>query len=223
MSWNFQVNLSGIAPASAGTRELPEGFYSGTVIGAEPGQSSTGRTQIALKVQVADGEFMGIVRTTRLGVPQTPEDKVLYYWRACFESLGYTPAQIDAGAVTVSEDILKGRTAHFYYKPGDKDAGIYEDFKFLTPSDWTSRKTSFEAGKAAQGSALGSAQVAKAAAGGVVAAPMGSALGGLNGGGLGGGLGGGMGQPSVSVAAPASSIGGNAVSKDSLLAALNRG
>jgi len=221
MSWNFQVNLSGITPASTGARALPEGFYTGTVIGAEPGQSSTGRTQIALKVQVADGEFMGIVRTTRLGVPENAEDKVLYYWRACFESLGYTPAQIDAGVVTVSEDILKGRTAHFYYKPGDKDAGIYEDFKFLTPSDWTTRKASFEAGKAAQGSALGSAQVAKAAAGGVVAAPMGAALGGgLNGGGLNGG---GLAQPAVSVAAPASSIGGNAVSKDSLLAALNRG
>lgn len=213
MSWNFQVNLSGVAPASAGSRELPEGFYVGNVMDAEPAQSSTGRTQIAIKVQVNSGDFTGIIRTTRLGVPQAADDKVLYYWRACFESLGYTPAQIDAGAVTVSKEVLVGRTAHFYYKPGDKDAGIYEDFKFLTPSDWNSRKTSFEASKASNGSALGSAVRATAPA--QVAAPAPTL----------GGLGGGLGAAPVAAPMPtaAPSIGGNAVTKDGLLAALNRG
>lgn len=213
MSWNFQVNLSGVAPASAGSRELPEGFYVGNVMDAEPAQSSTGRTQIAIKVQVNSGDFTGIIRTTRLGVPQAADDKVLYYWRACFESLGYTPAQIDAGAVTVSKEVLVGRTAHFYYKPGDKDAGIYEDFKFLTPSDWNSRKTSFEASKASNGSALGSAVRATAPA--QVSAPAPTL----------GGLGGGLGAAPVAAPMPtaAPSIGGNAVTKDGLLAALNRG
>ena len=218
MSWNFQVNLSGVAPASAGSRELPEGFYTANVIEAEPAQSNSGRTQIAIKVQVNAGEFNGIIRTTRLGVPQAADDKVLYYWRACFESLGYTPAQIDAGAVTVSREVLVGRTAHFYYKPGDKDAGIYEDFKFLTPSDWTNRKTSFEASKSNNGSALGSAvRSAPAPTPTPVAVPS-------MGGNLGGGLGG-LGAAPVAAPMPAAtpSIGGNAVTKDGLLAALNRG
>lgn len=204
MSWNFQVNLSGIAPASAGARELPEGFYTGMVLDAEAGQSSTGRVQIALKVQVNEGEFNGVIRTTRLGVPQAADDKVLYYWRACFESLGYTPAQIDAGAVTVNKEVLVGRVAHFYYKPGDKDAGIYEDFKFLTPTDWSNRKASFTASRTAQGSAL-------AAAAPKAAAPA-AAIGGLT----------------QTVAAPVAApsiggLGGNTVTKDGLLAALNRG
>ena len=216
MSWNFSVNLSGVTPASGGARELPEGFYTVTVIEAEPVQSSTGRMQIAVKTQVADGDYAGIVRTTRLGVPQAADDKVLYYWRAAFESMGYTPAQIDAGAVTVSREILVGRTATIYYKPGDKDAGIYEDYKFLTPTDWQARKHTFEAGKNAQGSALGSANLgmARTAAAPVNNTPV-------------------MSQvtapaPTQTLAAPAMNglgggLGGNTVTKDGLLAALNRG
>ena len=216
MSWNFQVNLSGVPAASGGSRELPEGFYTGAVIDAEPGQSSTGRTQIAIKVQVNSGEFNGVIRTTRLGVPTSAEDKVLYYWRAAFESLGYTPAQIDAGAVTVSKDVLVGRTAHFYYKPGDKDAGIYEDFKFLTPSDWSNRKATFEASKNAQGSALGAAATVTRPVVTPVSAPvMNGNLGGFN-----------AAPVAAPVAAPMAAptgLGGNAVTKDGLLAALNRG
>jgi hypothetical protein len=215
MSWNFQVNLSGVPAASGGSRELPEGFYTGAVIDAEPAQSSSGRTQIAIKVQVNSGEFNGIIRTTRLGVPTTPEDKVLYYWRAAFESLGYTPAQIDAGAVTVNKDVLVGRTAHFYYKPGDKDAGIYEDFKFLTPTDWNNRKATFEAGKNAQGSALGAAAARPAVMATTPVAAPAMNIGGFN-----------AAPVAVPVAAPMaapSGIGGNAVTKDGLLAALNRG
>jgi hypothetical protein len=216
MSWNFQVNLSGVPAASGGSRELPEGFYTGSVIDAEPAQSSTGRTQIAIKTQVNSGDFTGVMRTTRLGVPTSAEDKVLYYWRAAFESLGYTPAQIDAGAVNVTKEVLVGRTAHFYYKPGDKDAGIYEDFKFLTPSDWANRKATFEAGKTAQGSALGSAAVRTAPVQAApVAAPVAAAapsLGGFN-----------AAPVAASTPSMGGGLGGNAVTKDGLLAALNRG
>jgi hypothetical protein len=200
MSWNFQVNLSGVAPASTGSRALPEGFYAGKVIDAEPTQTQSGKTQIAIKVQVSGGEFDGIIRTTRIGVPAGPEDKVTVFWRAALESMGYTPAQLDAGAIAISKEVMVGRECGFYYKPGDKDAGVYEDFRFLTPADFTSRKASFEKGAAAQGSALGAATLGAARA---LNTPSAS-LGGLSNG------------------APVGALGGNTVTKDGLLAALNR-
>lgn len=202
MSWNFQVNLSGVTPASGGARNLPEGFYTGKVIEAEPTQTQSGKTQIAIKVQVVGGEYDGIVRTTRIGIPTGPDDKVLVFWRAALESMGYTPAQLDAGAVAISKEVMMGRDAAFYYKPGDKDAGVYDDFKFLTPTDFATRSSAFAAGKSAQGSALGAATLGNARAlatpslgGGIATAPANGALGGL---------------------------GGNSVTKEGLLAALNR-
>ena len=204
MSWNFSVNLSGITPASGGARNLPEGFYTGKVIGAEPTQTQSGKTRIAFKVSVIGGEFDGIIRTTRIGIPTAEDDKVKVFWRAAFESMGYSPAQIDAGAITVSEEIMVGRTVTFYYKPGDKEAGIYDDFKFLTPTDFAARSAAFAAGKSAQGSALGAASLGSARSVSTPAANLG-ALGGAatNGAALGG-------------------LGGNSVTKEGLLAALNR-
>jgi hypothetical protein len=207
MSW-FQVNLAGVQAASAGARALPEGFYTGTILGAEPTTTQNGKAQIAIKVQVTGGEHDGIVRTTRIGVPTAPDDKVLVFWRAAFESMGYTPAQIEAGPVTVSAEIMVGRSVSFYYKPGDKEAGVYEDFRFLTPTDFASRKAAFEAGKSAQGSALGAASIGSARA---VSTPAPASLGmgavpaGIPTNGMANGLG-----------------GGNTVTRDGLLAALNR-
>jgi hypothetical protein len=206
MSWNFQVNLSGVTPASGGARNLPEGFYSGTVIDAEPSQTQSGKNQIAIKVQVTGGVFEGVVRTTRIGVPTGPDDKVLVFWRAALESMGYTPAQLDAGAVAISKEVMVGRSVTFYYKPGDKDAGIYEDFKFLTPNDFANRKAAFEKGVAAQGSALGAATMGAAR---TLSAPAAN-------------LGGGLSATPSNGAALGGLGGGNTVTKEGLLAALNR-
>jgi hypothetical protein len=204
MSWQFQMNLSGVTPASGGARALPEGFYEGTVIDAEPTQTQSGKAQIAIKVQVVGGEHDGIVRTTRIGIPTSPDDKVLVFWRAAFESMGYTPAQIDAGPITLHKELIVGRPAKFYYKPGDKEAGIYDDFKFLTPADYATRSAAFVAGKSAQGSAIGAASLGSARA---VAAPAATGLGGLGG--------------APANGAPLGGLGGG-VTKDGLLAALNR-
>jgi hypothetical protein len=204
MSWQFQMNLSGVTPASGGARALPEGFYEGTVIDAEPTQTQSGKAQIAIKVQVVGGEHDGIVRTTRIGIPTSPDDKVLVFWRAAFESMGYTPAQIDAGPITLQKELIVGRPSKFYYKPGDKEAGIYDDFKFLTPADFATRSAAFVAGKSAQGSAIGAASLGSARA---VASPAATGLGGLGGASTNG--------------APLGGLGGG-VTKDGLLAALNR-
>jgi hypothetical protein len=189
-NFNFNVNLSGIRAASGGGLKLPEGFYEGTVSDAFQTTSKNGRPQVAIKVSLK-GKFEGTVRTAWLGIPQGEEDGVRYYWRAAFESMGYQPAEIDAGVIGVSRQVLVGRSCAIYYKPGDKDMGIYEELKFLAPHDFAQQKAQFDTTATAPISALGSS-----------AAPAVST-----------GIGNGAGAP-IS--------GGNTVTKDGLLAALNR-
>jgi hypothetical protein len=196
-NFEFNINLSGIRAASGAGLKLPEGFYEGTVTDAFQTTSKNGRPQVAIKVTLK-GQFEGTVRTSWMGIPQAEEDGVRYYWRAVFESLGYQSAEIDAGVIGVSRQVLVGRSCSIYYKPGDKDMGIYEELKFLAPHDFAQQKVQFDAASTAPGSALGatSAPAPTATAPAGIGAP-------LNGGG-----------------APISA--GNTLTKDGLMAALNR-
>jgi hypothetical protein len=195
-SFQFNLNVAGIRAASGGGPDLPEGFFMGSVTDAFGTTASTGRAQITFKVTVTDDAYKGTIRTTRLNVPQGADDNVRYYWRALLESLGYSAAQVDQGDIGVTREVLVGRTCHFFYKPGDKDAGVWDEFQFLSPQDWTSKKAAMAAAPSTQ-SAIGSTVPALGAS-----API---------------------APTVTVAAPVNTgIGGNAMSGDSLIAALNR-
>ena len=83
-------------------------------------------------------------------MPQSENDAVRYYWRAMMESIGYTPAQLDAGSIAISPEIIVGRECFFYYKPGDRDAGIWDVFNFLSPGDWKRQAAAFNSAKSAQ-------------------------------------------------------------------------
>jgi hypothetical protein len=120
--WNFSVNLAGVAPAGTGARNLPTGYYKGKIVDADGTVASTGRPQVAFKVEITDPEYAGVVRTTWLGIPQSADDGVRYYWRAAFESAGYTPAQIEAGTINASPALFVGREVTIHYTAGDKDA-----------------------------------------------------------------------------------------------------
>ena len=187
-NFSFPINLSGIRAASGGGMKLPEGYYEGVITDAFQTTSKNGRPQAAIKVTMK-GDFEGMVRTSWIGIPQSAEDGVRYIWRAVFESAKYPSTEIDAGEIQVSREVLVGRDVTVFYKPGDKDMGVYEDLKFLAPHTWAQKKTHFEASVSAPASALGST-------GGIAAA--------------------------VSAPAPAGNGIGNTVTKDGLLAALNR-
>jgi hypothetical protein len=192
-NFEFNVNLTGIRAASGGGTQLPEGYYQGVISDCFGVTASTGRAQVAIKVSIK-GEYEGVIRTTRLGIPKDENDGVRYFWRALFEAAGYTPAQIDSGIIGVKREVLMGRDVTFYYKPGDKDAGIYEDFKFLAPHDWSMQQKAWEASKHVTAAAIGA-----------TTAPAMTAT-----------------TPAVSAPAGIGTNGGNAINKDSLMAALNR-
>jgi hypothetical protein len=200
--WNFNVNLAGVAPAGAGARNLPTGYYKGKIVDADGTVASTGRPQVAFKVEIIDPEYAGIVRTTWLGIPQAADDNVRYYWRAAFESAGYTPAQIEAGVINASPSLFLGREVTVHYTMGDKDAGQRDNLRFLAPGAWEQGKKSEGAvANAGNGSALGGVgakvtmptQALGGGMGATVATPMGGGMGGglggaaLNTGGMGGG------------------------------------
>jgi len=155
-NFNFQINLSGIA-ASGGGKALEEGYYKGTIVDVNSAQNSTGSTRLVFKVGNFEG-YGNAVRTTSITVPnENTKPGLKSIWRAAFESMGYTPAQIDSGVINMTRDVFVNRPAHIYYKPGDRDAGIYDEMKILSPSTWASQKSSFEGTVASNGSALGGA------------------------------------------------------------------
>ncbi len=199
--FNFDVNLAGIRAASGGGMKLPEGFYEGIVSDAFGTTSKNGRPQVALKVAI-QGQFEGMIRTAWLGVPQNEDDGVRYYWRGVFESLGYQPAQIDQGIISVKRELLIDRPCTVYYKPGDRDMGIYEELKFLSAHDWAQQKAQFDAATSAPGSAIGATAIGAAAIGGIGNERIGDTL--------------------SATTAPDGNGMGNTLTKDGLLNALNR-
>jgi hypothetical protein len=152
MSFSFNTNLSGIRAAGSGSKLLPlvEGYWEGKIIECYPKTSASGREMAEFKVECTSGDYAGNVRTTRINLPQSDTDPVRYYWRALMESIGYGAAQLDAGSVAISADLIVGRSCTFYYKPGDRDAGIWDVFNFLAPGDWKRQAGAFNSAKAVQ-------------------------------------------------------------------------
>jgi hypothetical protein len=184
-NFSFQLNVAGVQAAGGG-KALDEGYYKGTFVDAYTAQNSNGGHRLVLKIGNFEG-FGNAVRTTSITIPnENTKTGLLNVWRAAMESAAYTDAQIGNGAVTIERGTFVDRPAHIYYKPGDRDAGIYDEIKLISPETWAAQKTSFEASST---SAVGAAAVP--AAGG---RSTGAALGG----------------PAQTLGGPAQTLGGSA-------------
>lgn len=159
-NFNLSLNLAGVQAANGG-QSLTEGFYAGTVVDAYSAQNNNGGTRIVFKIGNFEG-FGNAVRTTSITVPNAnTKPGLLNVWRAALESMGYQQAQLDVPGLQLNRDTFVGRSMHIYYKPGDRDAGIYDEVKILSPSAWNTQKASFEASST---SAIGATQAAPVAA-----------------------------------------------------------
>jgi hypothetical protein len=141
--WDFEVNLSGlVAPTGKGS-QVPEGYYQVklTDLYVNPEKNPN---RVIIKMAIATGPFTGAVRTTGLGRPTSPDDKVRYYWRGLAESAGYDPTQLDKGEIRLGASSFLGKTAYIYFKPKDGE-GTYEDVDFLPPAEWAQQKQGFDA------------------------------------------------------------------------------
>jgi len=195
--WDFDVNLSGLqAPTGAGNN-LPEGFYKFMVTDMYVNPEKN-PNRVIIKVTVAEGPFKGVVRTTGLNRPTSADDNVRYYWRGLAESVGYEPAQLDNGQISLGLSAFKDRVAHGFYAPKDESKGKdyqYERVNFLPPGAWGDQKANFDANAAAAPAAPASAPAA---------APASNSLGG---------------SPAIQAASSGNALGGTA-SKASILSRL---
>lgn len=139
-SFSFATNVSGLQ-APTGGKDVPEGFYK-TVIADMYVNPEKNAGRIVIKLKVTEGPFAGSTRTTGLNIPKGAEDKVRYYWRGLLESCGYTPAQLDAGELSLSADTFMNRGCFIYYKPPASE-GDYDTLNFLPPSIWEVQSKDF--------------------------------------------------------------------------------
>jgi hypothetical protein len=198
-NFSFQINLGGVSAASGGGSKLVTGFYTGKITDCYHRKASTGRDMIEFKFEVNDGSFQGITRTFRINVPTGPADGVAPFWRAAFESVGYTGTQIDgAGNINVSRDIFVGKPGHIHYTEG-VDGG-FDQTNLIRPEDYQLGKQADMAAAAAVNAAVQAPVQAQGLGGGLNGGNAPVQAQGLDGG-LGQTLDGGLGQ----TAAPMSS------------------
>lgn len=142
--WDFTVNLSGLqAPTGKGGNVLPTGYYKVQLVDLyiNPERNPN---RVIIKCQVSEGPFAGAIRTTGFNRPTSDEDKVRYYWRGLSESVGYTPAQLDAGEVNLGISTFQGKPAHILFTDKEDSESGYEDIDFLPPMEWSQQKQNAE-------------------------------------------------------------------------------
>jgi len=156
--WSSNFNLAGVVAASGESKNdiiAPEGFYTGVI---EDNYIDTDKNpnRIAFRIVINDGKFKGSTcwgSIMKIGSTEYDNSK---YWRALYESMGFQAAHLDNGAFDMAGSSFNGRTTCFYWKPGDRDNGVWSDLKFLAPMNWKAKKQAFDApsGSAISGQAI---------------------------------------------------------------------
>jgi hypothetical protein len=139
-SFSFNTNVSGLQ-APTGGQTLVEGYYKGLIADMYINPEKNAN-RVVIKAKVGEGPFSGSVRTDGLNLPSGAEDKVRYYWRGLLESCGYTPAQLDAGDLSLSPEMFINRACFFYYKPKEQEGG-YDTMRWLSPAVWEDQAANF--------------------------------------------------------------------------------
>jgi hypothetical protein len=138
--WSFKINLSGLR-APTGTANVEQGYYKAKVVDMYERPEKPGR--VVIKLAITEGRFSGATRVTGINIPKSDEDNVRYYWRGFSESVGYDPAQLDAGEVDLSIESYKDRVAHIFYTPKEMTSNGYDEVDFLPPLEWSNRSADF--------------------------------------------------------------------------------
>lgn len=141
MSWDFEVNLSGISAPKGKAVVVPEGYYKVKLTKLYV-NTEKNPNRVVIMYAIEDGPFKGRTLVTGLNRPKDAEDKVRYYWRALAESAGYTSAQLDAGAVKLGPAAFDQKVAWVRYTPRP-DENSYEEHTFLAPSEWQLQSKAF--------------------------------------------------------------------------------
>lgn len=146
--FEFEVNLSGlVAPTGNKAPEAPEGFYKVLIENMYINKEKN-ENRCVMKNKVLEGPSAGSIIWDGINRPKDAGDPVRYYWRALAESVGYTSAQLDSGAVRLGPAAFKNRTGFVYHKPQILDEnGIrkaYASTTWLVEDEWNRQKAAWE-------------------------------------------------------------------------------
>lgn len=144
-SWNFNLNVSGVAaPTGSTNMEVTEGYYKVVISDCyvNPERNSN---RVIFKMTISEGAFTGTMRTTGMKSPSGAEDNVRYYWRGLLESCGYNPTELDTGELSIAPGTFLNRAAYIYFAPKGHEGSEWEKVNFLSPIAWTNKKEAFEA------------------------------------------------------------------------------
>lgn len=141
-NWDFDVNVSGLnAPKGHGGVQPDKGYYKAKVTDMYV-NSERNANRVVIKTEISEGPFAGAVVYGGINKPSGPDDKVRYFWRGFAESAGYTPAQLDAGGLTLGNSSFVGKVVHLFFAPKD-DENEYPQTDFLAPAEWNQQRQVF--------------------------------------------------------------------------------
>lgn len=129
-------NLAGVAASEGGGGFLETDYYQMTVTGAKEVDAKSGtRKQWELDLAGDAGKTKAWINLP------TANDKagMFQVFAGQLQSLGFDTdgeVQVDPDAPEGDDTALVGRTAHIFYKAGDRDANIRSDVTFLVPAVW---------------------------------------------------------------------------------------
>lgn len=133
-NWTLKANFAGVAERNVGGgyREPETGAYKVTITGTEQNEKE-GRSSVKFQTVIKGGDFDGVETRLFLGTDLSKQGN-LRSWKTAMLSVGYTPAQIEAGEVEFDSSTFEGKTAYIYYKAKDpNDATSQSDRQFITP------------------------------------------------------------------------------------------
>ena len=149
---NFSFNLD-FSQVNTSPSVAPEGYYVCEIKDIYVDRNYN-ENRVEFSLIVTEGEQKGNRVYGNMLKPGSYEGKDnSYYWLKFYLSLGVPEAQLKAGVTFNPTDYI-GRPTHVYFRPRDKDAGIYSALEFFSPQDWKNKKTTFTASKS---SAIGAA------------------------------------------------------------------
>tara|TARA_R110002060_G_scaffold30712_2_gene41240 strand:+ start:1185 stop:1733 length:549 start_codon:yes stop_codon:yes gene_type:complete len=132
MSFDFSVNFEGLETAAT---HVTTGFYHGKVKEMEAETAKSG-TRIRFQIELQDEGVRGAVRSTRISIPRSADDKVLYFWRDAFLSCGYAANALESGEHSINPATFVGQDCFVKYVAGDPDLGQYDKLQFLSERKW---------------------------------------------------------------------------------------
>lgn len=143
-------NFTEIDPNSIGdgvSVALPTGTYQGRVSSARPHVASTGRPQIEIKVQVTEAPYQGAVRTAWIGLPTSPQDKVMYIWARVLLSIGIPGDKVKTLNLDQERMIAvlnASKVCYIDYTAGNQDMGERDSLNFITKEGYDKKKANPE-------------------------------------------------------------------------------